>query len=133
MPAYIEELFLAGTEPELHAIIITDILTAFLMLTCRLSILLPASIMRILTEASLLLKTQETIIPSPDANKKGRGARIAEVFPGHDIPVDISGAWRLVHVSTCLWLTEELHVKKCLIEFFVEMGAWLVVLGFIMI
>ncbi|KAL1970747.1 hypothetical protein VTN77DRAFT_2581 [Rasamsonia byssochlamydoides] len=105
-------------------VIITEVLSAFLMLALRFFVLLPASITLMLIEASFVPKTEETIVPS--AEKPQRRARIAELFSNQDTPVNWETARRLVHCSTHLWFLE-LHIKKCLIQLSVELLAWLLI------
>jgi hypothetical protein len=80
----------------------------------RLLALLPASIILISTEASLLPDNLETMIPSPT---KKRGSTIAELLGGkfHTGLVACSSALKGFGAPQFLWLIE-LHLKKCFVQ-----------------
>ncbi|KAI9728108.1 MAG: hypothetical protein M1834_007824 [Cirrosporium novae-zelandiae] len=126
MPPYVRTFttFLAESnspvETGARTVVFTETLTAFIMLALRFLVPLPASITLTLIETSFLGTTKDTMVPFA---KKRLSARTAELFSDQDIPVNFEAARKLVHVSTYLWLFE-LHIKKCLIHFSVELLDW---------
>jgi hypothetical protein len=107
-----------------------EILAVILMLAFRLLGLLPASITLVLTEASLLPSSLETVIPSPT---KQRGSTIAELLGRRGKIASglatFSNALNAFGVPQFLWLIE-LHLKKCFVQIAIELLALpIVILG----
>jgi hypothetical protein len=114
IPAIIENLTSTPHEHVTFArksnIILSDILVSVLMLALHLVLLLPSYIALISVEASFLPQTCETIIPS---SYRQRGARVRELFPTTDLPLQTQKAWQMIGVGRVLWCLE-LHGKMSL-------------------
>jgi hypothetical protein len=114
IPAIIEDVSGTPYEPVTFArksnIILSDISVSVLMLALHLVLLLPSYIALISVEASFLPQSCETIIPSPS---RQRGARVGELFPAADLPLQTQKAWQMIGVGRILWCLE-LHGKMTL-------------------
>jgi hypothetical protein len=80
------------------------------MLALHLVLLLPSYIALISVEASFLPQTCETIIPP---FSRQRGARVGELLPSTDLPLQAQKAWQMIGVGRVLWCLE-LHGKMTL-------------------
>ena len=103
-----------------------EIFAVIIMLVFRLLGLLPASVILISTEASLLPDNLETMIPSPT---KKRGSTVAELLGGK-VPTGLAACGRALKgfgVSHFLWLIE-LHLKKCFVQIAFEVLALPIIL-----
>lgn len=115
IPAIIEDFSGTPYEPVTFArkstIILSDISVSVLMLALHLVLLLPSYIALISVEASFLPQSCETIIPS--SSSRQRGARVGELFPAADLPLQTQKAWQMIGAGRILWCLE-LHGKMTL-------------------